>query len=411
MQRGGLIPTFTLAARFFKLIAASVFCSLTLSAQAMTVCADPDNLPFSKAEGPERGLYVEVAELVAKHLKQPITFDWYYSNNQRRALRNSILAKTCDAYYALPADADYKTRGLQRTRGFLQVSHVLVAAPGFKFKALDDLKGKRVAVEFGGTPQVMLSTLDDVDLVTVHNATEAFEALAKGEVDVALLWGPTAGYVNRNQVNKNQTNSNQASKPNWQFTPVTGKGLGGLVAVAVRRDNDQLTQDIDRALAELTVEIGALADRYGFPRGKAVELEKIARVMPNPVTSMVKLVASHAAAASRPAAKTAPKAKAAASAAAVKVTASPFDALDAAGHGGRERFNSACSHCHSVDGASPMRERDLRRLNMRYGDKWPELAVTTINEGRSSAGMPSWKDAIKPDEVQGILAFLKVIQK
>ena len=403
MQRGGLIPTFTIAARLFKLIASSVFCSLTLSAQAMTVCADPDNLPFSKAEGPERGLYVEVAELVAKHLKQPIAFDWYYSNNQRRALRNSILAKTCDAYYALPADADYKTRGLQRTRGFLQVSHVLVAAPGFKFKTLDDLKGKRVAVEFGGTPQVMLSTFDDVDLVTVHNAKEAFEALAKGEVDVALLWGPTAGYVNKSL----------SKKGNWQFTPVTGKGLGGLVAVAVRRENEQLTQDIDRALGELTVEIGALADRYGFPRGKAVELEKIARAAPNPVTSMVKLVVSHAAAASRPVGKTAPKPKpkAAASAAAAKVAASPFDALDAAGHGGRERFNSACSHCHSVDGASPMRERDLRRLNMRYGDKWPELAVTTINEGRSSAGMPSWKDAIKPDEVQGILAFLKVIQK
>ena len=404
------------ATRNFSIAAAlafSVFASG--SAQAMTVCADPDNLPFSKAEGPEHGLYVDLAERVAKHLKQPIDFDWYYSNNQRRALRNSILAKTCDAYFALPADADYKTRGLQRTRGFLHVAHALVAPPGFAFKSLADLKGKRVAVEFSSTPAVMLASIEGVDVVTLRNTDEALQALAKGDADVALLWGPTAGYANKNRY---------ASR--WQLTPVTGKGLGGLVAVAVRRDNDALTKDIDRALIELQSEIDALADRYGFPRGKPVEVEKIAQA---PLSMhLLKLVASHsgaaasaasgagkgagkmpAKAASKPATK--PKAGASAAAATAAPAGGPFASLDAAGRAGRERFNSSCSHCHSVDGASPMRERDLRRLNMRYGDKWPDIAQTTILEGRASAGMPSWKDGLKPDEVGNVLSFLKVIQK
>ena len=35
---------------------------------ALRVCADPDNLPFSAAAGSIRGLYVDVAELVAARL-------------------------------------------------------------------------------------------------------------------------------------------------------------------------------------------------------------------------------------------------------------------------------------------------------------------------------------------------------
>ena len=38
----------------------------SMAADPLKVCADPDNLPFSRSEGPERGLYVELAELVAK---------------------------------------------------------------------------------------------------------------------------------------------------------------------------------------------------------------------------------------------------------------------------------------------------------------------------------------------------------
>ena len=392
-------------------VAAALFfaCCLAQPAQAFKVCADPDNLPFSKSVGPERGLYVELAERVAKHLNQPIEFDWYYSNNQRRALRNSILAKTCDAYFALPADADYKTRGLQRTQGFLHVAYAVVAPRGFVFKSLDDLKGRRVAVEFGSTPAVMLAMIEGMNVVTLQNGAQALEALAMGEADVAMLWGPSAGYANKTQY-----------QSRWQLTSITGKGLGGQVAVAVRRDNDALTADINRALDALQGEIEALAERYGFPSGKPVALEQTSsKLLPQTTHpfSMLKFAALAADAPASAARKHDKTAKAnkpvkAASAAAVTTVAAAAPAvLDPATAAGRERFNSSCSHCHSVDGASPMRERDLRRLKMRYDDKWAELATATINEGRASKGMPSWKEGLRPDELTNILSFLTSIQK
>jgi len=90
-------------------VSATALASLTLSAASaadtLRVCSDPDNLPFSKSEGADKGLYIELAELVGKRLGTPVEYVWWLSFNQRRALRTTM--DGCDAYFALPADAQY----------------------------------------------------------------------------------------------------------------------------------------------------------------------------------------------------------------------------------------------------------------------------------------------------------------
>ena len=78
---------------------------------------------------------------------------------------------------------------------------------------------------------------------------------------------------------------------------------------------------------------------------------------------------------------------------------------------GRILFNDKCSHCHGTDGYSPVRERDVRYLKARYSDKWHETATATILNGRTNAGMPVWKEILKPDELNQIVGFLGAIQK
>lgn len=387
---------------------------------ALRVCADPDNLPFSKAEGPERGLYIDVAERVAQKLGRRIEYVWYASSYQRRALRNTIQANTCDAWFALPADEEYRARGLQKSVGIVHVGYAVVAPPGFAFTKLEDLKGRRVAVSFASTPAVLLASIEGVTVVTERTAEAALDRLAGGDADVAFVWGPSAGY-----------DVERRFKGRWQITSVTGHGLGGPVAAAVRRDLPELLKSIDRELEQMRPDIDALARKYGFPAGKPLELEKRSALAqatflaqqarqatawsgPAPVLALVADTPS--AAASKPSARKAPAkpaakvaAKAAATAtAAPAVAATAADPLVAAG---REKFNDVCSHCHSPDGASPMRERDLRRMKMRYDDKWPDMAVKTINEGRPQLGMPTWKGQITDPEIEKIVAFLKTIQK
>jgi polar amino acid transport system substrate-binding protein len=350
-------------------------------ADPLRICADPDNLPFSKAEGPEKGLYVELARLVSAKLGESPEFVWWLTHNQRRALRNTILQDGCDAYFALPAGADYRARGLVKTKPFLDLSYAIVAPPGLQVSGLADLRGKRIGVLHGSPPHLLMATREGYTTTSFREQEEALAALGKGELDAAILWGPNAGYENARR---------HASR--WQVTPVSGEGLGGQVAVAVRKGHDQLAVRIDKALAELQPEIDALARKYAFPQGKPLPLS---------------------------ARRAAPDARATALAAGLSVPShwvarTNAPAASAATDGvipGRTLFNNVCSHCHGTDGASPVSERDLRKLQKRYKDGWRDTALTTIKNGRSDAGMPSWQATYSDAQIREVIGFLETLQK
>lgn len=349
------------------------------AAEPLRICADPDNLPFSKAEGPERGLYIEVAELLGRQLARPVEFVWWYTYNQRRALRNTILANTCDAVIALPASADYRVRGVQKSRPFMNVSYAVVAAPAFTFTSLDELRRQRIGVQFGTTPHVMLNTLEGFRTVTYRTSDEIFQALSQGEIDAGFLWGPTAGWENLKRHGER-----------WRVTPVSGHDLASQVVIGVRRDQAELATAIDRALAELQPQIERAAERYRFPRARPVELAPPATPASSARSGAVIVPAGRIVA--------------------VADTASAVPG-DEPLQASRTRFNSQCSHCHGTNAVTPLRERDLRRLKLRYEDTWREVALTTIRNGRSDKGMPVWKDAFTDEEIQGLLAFLATLQR
>ncbi len=410
---------------------ASVAMALALSApswgaEPLRVCADPDNLPFSKSEGSERGVYVELAELVAKKLNaSPVQYTWYLTYFQRRALRNT--ANECDAVFALPTDADYRARGLQKTAAFLDVGYALVSAPGFQFSGLDDLKGKKLGVQFQTNPHILLSQRNDLPFTTFKSAEEVFAALAKSEIDAGFLWGPVAGYDNQ-----------RLHGGKFKVTPLSGPDLTGQVSVAVKREKAELLKEIDVALLALKPEIAALAAKYGFPGGAPVRLTIVSKAdLPKPNGAfagqvpdrwVVKVQAKpDEIAKPKPASKPAPSGAAAAKAG-IKAQATAKADPGASGGVtrivpdaavglsptallGRVRFNDQCSHCHGSDGASPVRERDVRRLKMRYDAKWKETAVATIKNGRADAGMPPWKDILKEPEIEQLLAFIETMQK
>lgn len=367
-------------------VAAGALAAPAASAEVLRVCADPDNLPFSKAAGPERGLYLELAELVGKRLGSPVEYVWWLTHNQRRALRNTILQDSCDAYFALPAAADYKAGGLQRTRAFLDVNYAVVMRAGQNFSGLADLKGRRVAVLHASPPQIVLSAHEGIQLNSFRNQDEAMEALTRGEVDAAVLWGPSAGYANLRQF-----------QGRWTVTPVSGEGLGGQVAVAVRKGQDALAARIDEALVALRPEIAALAAKYGFPAAKPVPFSRQAEVVGSAHARRPPVVVP-----------TLGFAKVATSAEPATVGAGE-PAVDI--KRGQVRFNNTCSHCHGTNGASPISERDLRRLKLRYKDNWQETTLATIKNGRPDMGMPAWRANYSDQEIAELVGFLATIQR
>ena len=219
-------------------------------------------------------------------------------------------------------------------------------------------------------PHILLSLEDGYSTNSFMLHEEAFAALAKGEIDAAILWGPNAGFENQ-----------KSQQGRWRITPVTGQGFSGQMAVAVRKGNDTLLAGMDKALTNLQPNITTLAHKYGFP------LEK-------PLLMAHALQAAPVAAAVSPPQASSPKQGLAVPV--VDSAASSPDALKA----GRIRFNDACSHCHGTDGYSPVIERDLRQLKMRYKDEWKDTATSTIKNGKPDAGMSTWKDVLSGKVIQ-----------
>jgi len=370
---------------FVALMASAALSGPAIAADTLRVCADPDNLPFSRAEGPDRGLYVELAELVAGRLGLRSEYAWFLSNYGRRAVRNTLLADRCDAYFGLPDDAEFMGRSVIRTRPFLDVGYAMIGPRPLALSSLDDIKGRRVAVQFGTTPQLLLAIRPGFRAVTFKLAEEAMEALTRGEADVAFLWGPTAGYFNKTRLGGA-----------YAIVPIAGEGLQWHAAVGVRKGLDSLKADLDRVLDQLKPEINTLADKYGFPLGRPVNMDGQRGMLRPPERGVggLQLVQLQEG-------PTRPTSSAG-------VSSSAAEGLIRLG---RSLFNQHCSHCHAPNAVSPEPTRDLRRLTLRYGSRMREAAYATITVGRIDKGMPAWKDLLGEEGIQNVLGFLESVQR
>ena len=360
--------------------------SSSFAAEPLRVCSDPDNLPFSKSEGPDKGLYIDLAEMVGKRLGTTVEYVWWLSFNQRRALRNTM--EGCDAYFALPADAAYRVKGVDKSNAFLDLSYAIVAPLGKTFTGLADLKGKRVGVMFGSPPQILLATREGYTWNTFRTHEQMFEALEKGEVDLALMWGPSAGFDNLKLFNSR-----------WQVLPVRGDSLTGQVAVAVSKSKPGLKDQINQALQDLQPEIAKLVVKYGFPTQAPIDLVLTTKT---PLNSSSTLTAQKLPAKSgfvRVGMKESQKPE--------WLVANASLSADEA----KSVFNNKCSHCHGANGASPVQERDLRKLTIRYKDEWKDVAYNTITKGRPDYGMPAWNGIIPDEEIKSLIDFLSTVQR
>ncbi|MBL8534142.1 MAG: c-type cytochrome [Betaproteobacteria bacterium] len=77
---------------------------------------------------------------------------------------------------------------------------------------------------------------------------------------------------------------------------------------------------------------------------------------------------------------------------------------------GGSLFNQFCSHCHGPWAEQGERPRDLRRLNLRYGDDAIAMFYTTVSNGRMDKGMPVWKGVLPDDTLWKIFTFLMTVQ-
>lgn len=348
-------------------------------AQPFRLCADPTNLPFSSDSPSRPGFYVEIGQALAQALGRPIAYDWYKSYFGKRTVRVTLLGKQCDAMIGLPRSEDFMGPAVIFSNSFAKEGYALVAAKGQALGGIDGLRGKRVAVQFASTPQNLLASRDDIQKVTVLSPEEGMQALDQGRADVAFIWGPVAGWLNKTSYNDR-----------YQIELTEGEGLSWDAAIGFAKTSIELRDRVDAVLPQLQGTIGELAVKYGLPTGAPVRFGAgTAATTTGTGTGGVAQVAN------------------------VVATETKGDAVAPGAQNvgaGKEIFNGTCAHCHGPDAIQSERKIDLRLLRHRYGDEMREKFWTTVHEGRPNKGMPAWKEVYTDDQFDSIYAFLLTVQ-
>jgi quinoprotein dehydrogenase-associated probable ABC transporter substrate-binding protein len=175
-------------------------------APPIRVCADPDNLPYSNEA--RQGFENRIAEVVAKDLGATIDYYWYPA--QRGLVRNTLQKDLCDVLIAIPKGYD----PVLWTKAYYRSAYVMVSLRDRRLglRSLDDpaLKGLRIGVHTNTPPYDALANrgladnlrnyrlfFDARDLDPSVRPQKVIEDVIAGVVDVAVTWGPLAGYFAR----------------------------------------------------------------------------------------------------------------------------------------------------------------------------------------------------------------------
>jgi quinoprotein dehydrogenase-associated probable ABC transporter substrate-binding protein len=233
----------------------------------LRVCADPDNLPYSQRD--ESGFENRIARLVADDLGMRLSYFW---QEQRRGfVRKTMGAGECDLFIGVPAGFDK----VLQTRPYYRSAYVAVTRPrepAFTRFDPQQLHARRFGVQLIGNdmaaspPGHALAEGGATDNVTgflVYGDGPAVkrmvDALQGHEIDVAVAWGPQAGWY-AHRAGEPMTVSMLApptdSKVPFEYS----------VAMGVRKGDIQLRDRLNELLARRKGDIDAILDAYFVPR-------------------------------------------------------------------------------------------------------------------------------------------------
>ena len=240
--------------------------------RTLRVCADPNNLPFSNDKG--EGFENKIAELAARDMGARVEYTWWA---QRRGfIRNTLNASLCDIVIGVPASFDLTAV----TNPYYRSSYVFVTRHdrNLHIRSYDDpvLRKLRIGVQLVGddganTPPVhslgqrgirgnLKGYLVYGDYRQPNPPARIIDGVTKGEVDVAIVWGPLAGYFAARQSVKLDITpvSPQVDLP---FMPQVFD-----VSMGVRRQDKALRDTLDAILEREKGAIGSILDSYNVPR-------------------------------------------------------------------------------------------------------------------------------------------------
>jgi quinoprotein dehydrogenase-associated probable ABC transporter substrate-binding protein len=241
------------------------------SKRVLRVTADPNNLPFSNEK--REGFENRIADLIAKELNATLHYSW---RAQRRGFfRETLKEDRADLVLGVPAHFEMALP----TSPYYRSSYVFVYRKdrNLNLRSLDDpqLHQLKVGVQMIGNDETNTppahalahrGIVNNVRGYTLYGdyrepnpPARIIDAVVKGDIDVAVVWGPLGGYFAKKQsVPLEVVPVSPAADPNLPFT--------FSIAMGVRKNDKALRDEIDSVLHRKRAQIDAILDEYGVPR-------------------------------------------------------------------------------------------------------------------------------------------------
>ena len=237
----------------------------------LRMCADPDNLPFTnrRLEGFEN----KIADLIAEEFGASPTYIWWGQRMGfiRNTLKATLKEARCDVVMGIPKGYD----PVLWTQPYYRSTFVFVFRKdkGIRVKSLDDpvLRRLKIGVHLLGNdytnppPVHELARRGIVKNVAGYSTfysqenrpSRIIEAVTSGEIDVAIVWGPVAGYFAKKQGSA------------LELVPVPS-GEGDLpfafdISMGVRHGEKALKAQLEGVLDRKRAEIRKILIDYGVP--------------------------------------------------------------------------------------------------------------------------------------------------
>jgi mxaJ protein len=245
--------------------------SVAAEREALRVCADPNNMPFSNRAG--EGFENKLAEMVARQFGKTVSYTWWA---QRRGfIRHTLKTGDCDLVVGIPARFDL----VESTQPYYRSTYVFVSqtARHLQLNAIDDPQLRSLAIgvhlignDGNNTPPAhalgQQGIVENVRGFMIYGdyrepdpPARLIEAVEHGKIDVAAAWGPLAGYA-----------AKQSSIP-LTITPIiagerfTPQQFQFDIAMGVRKGDHALRDRLNDFIAEHRPKIAALLESYGVP--------------------------------------------------------------------------------------------------------------------------------------------------
>ena len=243
------------------------------AAPLLRVCADPNNLPYSDQQ--EKGFENQLATMIAHDLGMQVSYTWFPQRGS--FFRKTLDAGKCDVVMGVPAGMT----GIDTTQPYYRSGYVFISRRdrNLNITTLDDprLHQLRIGIhDLGDTdreaPPVHALTGRGIvsnlvgynifgsNLDETNPSSDLIKAVEKGDIDLALAWGPIAGYFAR------------SSPVPLVLSPIKGDSsnptlpLDFDIAAGVRKQDDMLRQQLDSELQRRRTEIHHLLVSYGIPQ-------------------------------------------------------------------------------------------------------------------------------------------------